>query len=39
MTDLEMEKLCEKDPQCNCNCAQCPIMGMYVSSQLGYEAR
>ena len=37
MTEYELDKLCERNPDCGCNCLKCPLMAMYQRSQLGLD--
>lgn len=37
MTEYELDKLCERNPDCGCNCMKCPLMAKYQRSQLGLD--
>ena len=32
MSDYELDKLCEQNPHCGCNCISCQIYAQYVNS-------
>lgn len=34
MTEYELDKICETQPDCGCDCKNCPIFGKYIESQL-----
>ena len=33
MTESELDKFCERNPDCGCDCANCPAMGAWWKSQ------
>jgi hypothetical protein len=33
MTEYELDKLCEKNPDCGCNCMKCPLFAEFQRSQ------
>ena len=33
MNEYELDQLCDQNPQCDCNCAKCPLFEEYVDSQ------
>lgn len=33
MSEYELDKLCERNPQCDCNCIKCPLFAKYMNSQ------
>lgn len=33
MTEHELDKLCEQNPCCDCNCIKCPLFAKYMSSE------
>lgn len=37
MTEYELDRLCERNPDCGCKCAICPLMTKYQRSQLGLD--
>lgn len=30
MTEHELDKLCEQNPCCDCNCIKCPLFAKYM---------
>ena len=34
MTEIELNKICEANPDCGCKCIKCPIFGKYIKSQM-----
>lgn len=30
MTSYELDKICERNPDCGCNCMKCPIFAKYI---------
>ncbi len=37
MTEYELDKICERNPDCGCNCMRCEVMARYQRSQLGMD--
>lgn len=37
MTEYELDKICERQTDCDCKCMKCQIFAMYQRSQLGYN--
>lgn len=37
MTEYELDKMCECNPDCGCNCMKCELMARYQRSQLGMD--
>lgn len=37
MTEYELERFCERNPDCGCRCLKCPAMAEYQRSQLGLD--
>lgn len=33
MTEYELGKLCERNPNCDCKCIKCPLFAMYIKSK------
>ena len=33
MTEYELDKLCERNPNCDCKCVKCPLFAKYINSQ------
>lgn len=33
MTEYELDRMCEKMADCDCNCMQCPLFAKYIKSQ------
>lgn len=33
MTEYELDRMCEKMADCDCNCMQCPLFAKYITSQ------
>lgn len=33
MTEYELDKMCEKMADCNCDCVNCPLFAKYMESQ------
>lgn len=33
MTEYELDKMCEKMADCNCDCINCPLFAKYMESQ------
>ena len=36
MTEVELDKACESNPNCDCQCANCPLMGKYWNTELNH---
>lgn len=32
MTDYELDEICSHNPDCGCNCMNCPIFARYIRS-------
>lgn len=32
MTEYELDKLCKRNPDCDCKCIKCPLFAKYVES-------
>lgn len=37
MTDYELEKICERNPNCDCDCMKCPFFAAYQREELGLD--
>ena len=37
MTEYELDKFCERNPHCGCNCIKCPAFTLYQRHELGYN--
>lgn len=37
MTELELDRLCELSPDCECKCMQCPLFARYQADLLGWN--
>jgi len=35
MTDYELDRYCERHPECNCNCMKCPAFAQHQREELG----
>ena len=33
MTEYELDKLCKRNPNCDCKCIKCPLFAKYINSQ------
>lgn len=33
MTEYELDKICEQQPDCGCDCMRCPIFAKYMNSK------
>ncbi len=33
MTEYELDKLCKRNPNCDCKCMKCPLFENYITSQ------
>lgn len=33
MTEYELSKLCDRNPDCGCNCMKCPLFAKYMNSK------
>ena len=33
MTEYELDKLCEKQKHCDCNCMKCQLFAKYINSK------
>lgn len=33
MTELELDKLCKRNPKCDCNCIKCTLFAKYMNSK------
>ena len=32
MTEYELDKICERNPDCGCDCMNCPVFAQYYKS-------
>lgn len=32
MTEIELDNMCEKMKDCDCNCIKCPLFAKYINS-------
>lgn len=37
MTDYELEKFCERNPDCGCDCMRCPAFAAHQREELGLD--
>lgn len=37
MTEYELDKACERNPNCDCKCMKCPLFARYQRSELGLD--
>ena len=37
MTEYELDQICERNPDCGCNCMKCEVFARYQRSQLGLD--
>ena len=35
MTEYELDRLCEKNPNCGCDCMRCPLFAKYYRDENG----
>lgn len=33
MTELQLDALCRRNPQCDCNCYKCPLFAEYMRTK------
>lgn len=36
-SEYELDRFCERNPNCGCNCMQCPAMAQFQRHELGYD--
>ena len=34
MTEYELDKICENNPHCNCNCMKCGLFSQWIKSEM-----
>ena len=37
MTDYQLEKFCERNPDCGCNCMKCPAFISNMRYEMGWD--
>lgn len=37
MTEYELDKMCERNPDCGCDCMRCELFARYQRSELGLD--
>lgn len=37
MNEYELDRFCERNPHCDCNCIKCQAFAMYQRHELGYD--
>lgn len=35
MTEYDLERLCEQNPDCGCDCMRCPLFAQHMNEELG----